>query len=127
LGLDSGHVANCGRNNVKIIRQNLERITQVHLKQLNPDVRERLRRETLSLAEAVPLALRCEPPYGEPDMPELRAALAELNRNIYRIIEQDLDPVEPHIPLPIRARAASDGARLRLGPVRRDGPTDPLP
>ena len=61
----------------------------------------------------------CEPPYGEPQMPQLLAALAELDRDIYCVIEQDLYPVEPQIPLPVQARAAGYYRGCGLGPVRR--------
>jgi inosose dehydratase len=52
-------------------------------------------------------------------MPELLAALVELDRDIYCVLEQDLYPVEPHIPLPIQARAAGYYRGCGLGPVRR--------
>ena len=120
LCLDTGHVAYCGGNNVEIIQRFPERITYVHLKQVDPEVRERVRREKLSLAEAVPLGVMCEPPFGEPDMPELLAALAELDRDIYCVIEQDLYPVEPHIPLP------RPGPHRRLLPRLRARPGPPL-
>jgi inosose dehydratase len=119
LCLDTGHVAYCAGNNVEIIRRFPERITYAHLKQVDPEIRERVRRENLSLAEAVPLGVMCEPPFGEPGMPELLAALAELDRDIYCVIEQDLYPVEPHIPLPIQARTAGYYRGCGLGPVRR--------
>jgi inosose dehydratase len=119
LCLDTGHISYCDGDNVEIIRRFPERITYVHLKQVEPEVRERVRREKLSLAEAVPLGVMCEPPFGEPDMPELLAALAELDRDIYTVIEQDLYPVEPHIPLPIQTRAAGYFRACGLGPVRR--------
>ena len=51
--------------------------------------------------------------------PELLAALARLDRDIYCVIEQDLYPVEPDIPLPIQARAAGYVRACGLGPVRR--------
>ncbi len=91
----------------------------MHLKQVDPEVRERVRQEKLSLAEAVPLGVMCEPPFGEPSYPPLLAALANLDREIYTVIEQDLYPVEPHIPLPIQARAAGYMRSCGLGPVRR--------
>jgi len=119
LCLDTGHVAYCGGDNVEITRRFPERITYVHLKQVDPEIRERVRRENLSLAEAVPLGVMCEPPFGEPDMPELLAALAELDRDVYCVIEQDLYPVEPHIPLPLQARTAGYYRGCGLGPVRR--------
>ena len=52
-------------------------------------------------------------------MPELLAALAELDRDIYCVIEQDLYPVEPHIPLPVRLATAGYYRACGLGPVRR--------
>jgi inosose dehydratase len=119
LCLDTGHISYCDGNNVEIIRRNPERITYVHLKQVDPEIRERVRREKLSLAEAVPLGVMCEPPYGEPDMPELLAAVAELDRDIFCVIEQDLYPVEPHVPLPVASRTAGYFVACGLGPVRR--------
>ena len=91
----------------------------MHLKLVDPEVRERVRRENLPLAEAVPLGAMVEPPYGEPDMPPLLAALAELDRDLFAVIEQDLYPVEPDVPLPIAARTAGYLIACGLGPVRR--------
>ena len=119
LCLDTGHIAYCGGNNVEIIERFPERITYVHLKQVDPEVRERVRREKLSLAEAVPLGVMCEPPYGEPKLPALLDALAELDRDIYTVIEQDLYPSSRTSRWPIQARAAGymRGVRARSGPA----------
>ena len=106
LCLDTGHVSYCDGDNIEIIRRFPERITYVHLKSVDPVVRARVLAEKMSLAEAVKLGVMCEPPYGEPDMPPLLDELGELDREIYMVIEQDLYPVEPHIPLPIGARTA---------------------
>ncbi|MET0863784.1 MAG: TIM barrel protein [Nakamurella sp.] len=119
LCLDTGHIAYCDGDNLKIIEQAPERITYVHLKFVDPKVRERVRVEKLSLAEAVPLGVMVEPPYGEPDVPSLLDALARLDRDIFTILEQDLYPVAPHLPLAIQARAAGYLTACGLGPVRR--------
>ena len=119
LCLDTGHIAYCDGNNLEIIDRFKERMTYVHLKLVDPVVRERVRAEKLSLAEAVPLGIMVEPPYGEPDLPSLLDALAALDRDIFTVIEQDLYPVAPHIPLAIQARAAGYFTALGLGPVRR--------
>jgi inosose dehydratase len=119
LCLDTGHVAYCGGDNLQIIEQAPERITYVHIKLVDPDVRERVRREKLSLAEAVPLGIMVEPPYGEPAVPPLLAALTDLDRDLFVVIEQDLYPIAPQIPLGIQARAAGYFTALGLGPVRR--------
>jgi inosose dehydratase len=119
LCLDTGHIAYCEGDNVEIVKRFPERITYVHLKSVDPAVRARALAENLPLSEAVKLGVMCEPPYGEPDMPPLFEALGELDRDIFCIIEQDLYPVEPHIPLPIGARTAGYYVGCGLGPVRR--------
>jgi inosose dehydratase len=119
LCLDTGHVSYCDGDNIEIIEQFPERITYVHLKSVDPVVRARVLAEKISLAEAVKLGVMCEPPYGEPDMPPLLDALGTLDREIFAVIEQDLYPVEPHIPMPIGARTAGYYVGCGLGPVRR--------
>jgi inosose dehydratase len=119
LCLDTGHIAYCGGDNVEVVRRFPDRITYVHLKQVDPVVRQRVRDENLSLAEAVPLGVMVEPPYGLPEMPPLLAALGDLNREIFAVIEQDLYPVEPDVPLPVAARTAGYFVACGLGPVRR--------
>ena len=119
LCLDTGHVAYCEGDNVEIIERFPERITYVHLKQVDPAVRARALAENLAFSDAVKLGVMCEPPYGEPDMPPLLAALSRLDREIFTVIEQDLYPVTPDVPLPIGARAAGYFTACGLGPVRR--------
>ena len=67
----------------------------MHVKLVDPEVRERVQREKLSLAEAVPLGIMVEPPYGEPKVPALLDALAGLDRDLFVVIEQDLYPIAP--------------------------------
>jgi inosose dehydratase len=119
LCLDTGHVAYCEGDNLEIIERFPERITYVHLKQVDPVIRAHALARNLPLSEAVKLGVMCEPPYGEPDMPPLLDALARLDRDVFTVVEQDLYPVEPHIPLPIGARTAGYYAGCGLGPVRR--------
>lgn len=119
LCLDTGHVSYCEGDNIEIIERFPQRVTYVHLKQVDPAVRARALAENMPLSEAVRLGVMCEPPYGEPEMPPLLDALGELDREIYAVIEQDLYPVEPHIPLPIGARTAGYFVGCGLGPVRR--------
>jgi inosose dehydratase len=119
LCLDTGHISYCAGDNVEIVQHFPERITYVHLKQVDPEVRERVRAENLPLSEAVKLGVMVEPPYGEPAMPPLLDALANLNRDVFCVIEQDLYPVEPDVPLPIASRTAGYFVACGLGPVRR--------
>ena len=104
LCLDTGHVAYCGADNLRLIRDYPERIAYVHLKQVDVAILARVREEKLGFAPAVRLGVMVEPPLGEPDMPELLAALGALDRELYCIVEQDLYPCGPDVPLPIAVR-----------------------
>jgi inosose dehydratase len=119
LCLDTGHIAYAGGDNVAIVRRDPDRIRYVHLKQYDPAVVERVNRERLPFSDAVKLGAMVEPPHGEPDMPPLLDALAALDRDLFCIIEQDLYPVEPDVPMPIAARTAGYFAACGLGPTRR--------
>ena len=117
LCLDTGHVSYYEGDNVAIIRKNPDRIGYVHLKQVDPDVRQRVQDEALSFADAVRLGAMVEPPKGDPSMPPLLEALADLNTDLFAIVEQDLYPCDPDVPLLIatRTRKYFDGLGLGLG------------
>jgi inosose dehydratase len=119
LCLDTGHVSYCDGDNVQIVERFPERVTYVHLKSVAPEIRAEVLAQKLPLSEAVKLGVMCEPMYGEPHMPTFLDSLAKLDRDIYTVVEQDLYPVEPHIPLPIGARTAGYYAGCGLRPVRR--------
>jgi inosose dehydratase len=104
LCLDTGHVAYCGADNLKLIRDYPDRIAYVHLKQVDPVIQARVRDEGLGFAPAVRLGAMVEPPLGEPDMPAVLSALGSLDRELYCIVEQDMYPCEPDRPLPIATR-----------------------
>lgn len=121
LCLDTGHVTYCGADNLKLIRDYPERIAYVHLKQVDVAIRERVRKESLGFAPAVRLGVMVEPPLGEPDMPELLAALGALDRELYCIVEQDLYPCEPDVPYPIALRTQEYFKTSGLGAGRASG------
>ena len=104
LCLDTGHVAYCGADNLKLIADYPDRVQYVHLKQVDTAIRARVLEEKLGFAPAVRLGAMVEPPLGEPDMPSLLAALAGLDRDLYCIVEQDMYPCDFDKPLPIAVR-----------------------
>jgi inosose dehydratase len=104
LCLDTGHVAYYGGDCVELITKYPERIGYVHLKQVNPRIVEHVLDRALSFPEAVRMGAMIEPPYGLPEMPPVLAALDGLGRDISGIIEHDLYPCAPDIPLPIAKR-----------------------
>lgn len=104
LCLDTGHVCYGGGDNLALIGRYPERVGYVHIKQVDPSILRRVRQEGLSFAQAVALGAMCEPPRGVPEMEPLLAALAGLDADLFAIVEQDLYPCGPDVPLPIATR-----------------------
>jgi len=118
LCLDTGHISYRHGDNVAIIGQHPARIGYVHLKQVDPGVLEKVDAEGLSFPEAVRLGVMVEPPTGVPAMGPLLAALAGLDADIFAIVEQDLYPCDPDLPLPIATRTRRYLGECGLGPGR---------
>lgn len=105
LCLDTGHISYCDGDNLKLIQDHPERIGYVHLKQVDPQVMEKVRAEEIGFGEAVKLGAMCEPPRGIPEMAPILDALADLDHvELFAIVEQDLYPCAPEVPLPIATR-----------------------
>lgn len=104
LCLDTGHVSYCGGDNLAIIRAHPERIGYLHLKQVDEAVRAKVAADDLPFGEAVRLGAMTEPPRGIPEMPPLLDAVADLDIDIFAIVEQDMYPCSPDAPLPIAQR-----------------------
>jgi inosose dehydratase len=119
LCLDTGHVSYYRGDNVALIRKYPDRIGYLHLKQVDPAVIARVEAEDLPFPEAVKLGAMVEPPLGVPDMGSLLAAVEELDRDIFAIVEQDMYPCPPDHPLPIARRThtylARCSGRLSIG------------
>lgn len=118
LCLDTGHIAYCGGDNSAIVDAFPERIGYLHLKQVDPVVLEQVRVERLCFAEAVRRRVMTEPPQGAPAIEPLLHQVAELDVDLFAIVEQDLYPCDPDVPLPIARRTAGYLASCGLGPVR---------
>ena len=104
LCLDTGHVSYYGGDNLDLINRYPERIGYLHLKQVDPAIRDRVLAEDLSFPEAVKLGVMTEPPSGEPDLAPILDAVGGFDRPVYGIVEQDLYPCAPEVPLPIAQR-----------------------
>ncbi|MGW5195548.1 sugar phosphate isomerase/epimerase family protein [Kribbella sp. NPDC004138] len=102
LCLDTGHISYCGGDNLELIRKYPDRIGYVHLKQVDPKVLAEV--DGLSFDEAVRRGVMCEPPNGVPELPPVLDALAGLDADVFAIVEQDMYPCAPDVPLPIATR-----------------------
>jgi inosose dehydratase len=116
LCLDTGHVAYYDGDNLELIERYPDRIGYLHLKQADPAVLGQVRAEGLSFAEAVRRGAMCEPPKGEPDYEALLDAVdRHLDAELFAIVEQDLYPCDPDVPLPIAARTCQYLRELGVG------------
>jgi len=103
--LDTGHISYCEGDSLQLIRDYPDRIGYVHLKQVDPVIRDKVKAGGIGFGEAVRMGAMCEPPNGIPDMPPILEALAALDHvELFAIVEQDLYPCAPDVPLPIATR-----------------------
>lgn len=120
LCLDTGHVAYYGGDCLELIGKYPERIGYLHLKQVDPTVVAEVLANDISFPEAVRMGAMIEPPHGVPEMGPLLDAIGALDRDMLGIIEHDLYPCPPEVPLPIAKRtrtylSSCSGANLDLG------------
>lgn len=123
LCFDTGHIAYYGGDCLELVRKYPDRIGYLHLKQINPQVVAQVLDKDLSFPEAVRMGAMIEPPLGVPDMPALLDAVSALDRDIEGIIEHDLYPCPPDLPLPIAQRtktylSSCSGANIEFGRQR---------
>jgi inosose dehydratase len=120
LCFDTGHIAYYGGDCLELIKTYPDRIGYLHLKQVNPLVVEQVLDKDLSFAEAVRMGAMIEPPLGVPEMGPLLDAVAGLGWDVDAIIEHDLYPCAPEVPLPIAKRtkaylSSCSGATVDFG------------
>lgn len=120
LCLDTGHVSYYGGDNLALITKYPDRIGYLHLKQVDPAVVAQVEAEDLSFPEAVKRGVMIEPPHGLPEMGPILDAAGALGRDLYAIVEQDLYPCDPDVPLPIARRTHTylrgcSGAAIEIG------------
>jgi inosose dehydratase len=104
LCFDTGHIAYYGGDCLELIKNYPDRIGYLHLKQVNPLVVAHVLDKDLSFAEAVRMGAMIEPPLGVPEMGPLLDAVSAIGRDVDAIIEHDLYPCPPDVPVPIAKR-----------------------
>ncbi len=121
LCLDTGHVAYGGGDVIGLIRRYGSRVGYVHIKQMDPGVLAEVHAEGLSFGEAVNRGVCVEPPAGVPDPAAVVRELSRLDAPLFVIVEQDLYPCDPGVPLPIATRTRSylNGCGLAVPPGMR--------
>jgi inosose dehydratase len=104
LCLDTGHVAYGGGDAVDLIHRYPDRIGYVHIKQMDREVLRVVAENDLSFGAAVKRGVCVEPPAGDPNPASVIRALNAVAARVFVIVEQDLYPCEPDVPLPIATR-----------------------
>jgi inosose dehydratase len=115
LGLDVGHHAYCGGEPVSFFRRHRGRVSYLHLKSIDAEMRARVAQEGTPFARAVGDGMFVEPSQGAVDFPALRDAILEAGYSGYAIVEQDMYPADFNRPLPIAQRTRRYLADLGLG------------
>ena len=101
LLLDTGHHAYTGGDPVAFMRKWGHRVDYLHLKNVEPTIIERVRREGISMARATKLGAFVEPYHGVVDFDEFLKAIREVDYSGYAVVEQDMYPIPFDKPLPI--------------------------
>jgi inosose dehydratase len=104
LCLDTGHVSYYRGDNLDLIRRYPERIGYLHLKQVDPALIDEVLEKDVVWPEAVKRGAMVEPPNGVPEYPPLLQAIEELGLDVFAIVEHDMYPCPPDMPLPIAQR-----------------------
>jgi inosose dehydratase len=121
LCLDTGHVVYGGGDPIALIRRYPHRIGYVHIKQIDRQTLKAVSELNLSFAEAVQRGVCVEPPAGDPNPASVIASLQGVDARVFVIVEQDLYPCEPDVPLPIAIRTRKYLNSCGLGLEQKQG------
>ena len=92
LLFDSGHFAYCGEDYMAVLKKYAKRIKHVHLKDIRPEVIEKVKAEKLSFLQGVRLGTFTVPGDGAIDFAPIFDVLAETGYEGYVLVEAEQDP-----------------------------------
>ena len=105
LLFDSGHFAYCGENPTELVKRHAKRIKHVHLKDIRPNVVERVRSQRLSFLEGVRQGAFTIPGDGCVEFDPIFEVLAKTGYEGYMVVEAEQDPAKANpLEYAIRAR-----------------------
>ncbi len=115
LLLDTGHHAYAGGDPVSFLRRHRDRISYLHLKNVEGGRLERVRAEKLTTGEATRLGVFCELDQGVVDFSRLLGALRETGYDGWATVEQDMYRPPLDVPLPIATRTRDYLRQIGIG------------
>ena len=92
LLFDSGHFAYCGEDPVKMVKKYADRIKHVHLKDIRPEIVEKVKKENLSFLQGVREGAFTVPGDGCIDFDAIFKVLSESGYEGYMLVEAEQDP-----------------------------------
>ena len=113
--LDTGHIVYGGGDPMELCRRYPERISYVHIKAMDAGIVQQAHDEDWPFVQAVNAGCSVAPPAGLPDMRDLIETLADLDKELYVVCEQDLYGWPKDLPLPNAVRTRDYLASLGLG------------
>ncbi|MCI8442237.1 MAG: myo-inosose-2 dehydratase [Provencibacterium sp.] len=105
LLFDTGHFAYCGEDPLAMVKQHIARIRHVHLKDIRPEVVERVKKENRSFLDGVRMGAFTIPGDGCIDFDPIFAVLEQAGYEGYMLVEAEQDPAKANpLEYAIRAR-----------------------
>ena len=102
--LDTGHIVYGDGDPMELCRKYPERISYVHIKAMDPAIVKQAHDEDWPFVKAVHAGCSVTPPAGLPDMRDLVEALADLDKELYVVCEQDMYGCDKDYPKPTAIR-----------------------
>ena len=92
LLFDSGHLAYCGEDYLAVLKKYARRIKHVHLKDIRPEIVQKVRDEHLSFLQGVRLGAFTVPGDGVIDCPSIFRILEDADYSGWMLVEAEQDP-----------------------------------
>ena len=94
LLFDSGHFKFSGENPVEALKKHVKRVGHVHLKDVRPEILEKVQKEKMSFLDAVRSGAFTVPGDGCIDFPSIFKILEENNYEGWMVVEAEQDPAK---------------------------------
>ena len=94
LLFDTGHFTYCGADPLEMVTKYVDRIKHVHLKDIRPEVVEKVKKENLSFLQGVRMGTFTVPGDGCIDFEPIFKVLEENNYEDYMLVEAEQDPAK---------------------------------
>ena len=91
---DSGHLAYCGEDYIGVLKKYANRVKHVHLKDIRPEVIDKVKKENLSFLEGVRLGTFTVPGDGAIDFGPIFDILADSGYEGYVLVEAEQGPCQ---------------------------------